>query len=244
MEQFAPDELPHLLEEEGGNLRVVYAGEALQEASGRRCKGSCHNGLKRLLEELGPEQPVKELMRQLTAAKLAAMRREAEAFYSRYEGQTWKNVMSIGDMQYEHDAVQELAAVSEAAQCEKFRTKALTLPGGPSLGELTLRLQLLQLLVPALVRHDGDIDLDLSADEDPLSTFSMALGMPQLATVALPLCAWNSTTSADCKGSQCDSREVVEQALDDVAVTVHDWLVQPPRWEQDARTATWNGEQI
>jgi hypothetical protein len=215
---FAPG-LSHLLEEEGGHVRVVYASEA----QGRRPRGTCLGGIRRLLCEPAPEA-AEEVVRRLTAAKLAAMRQEAQAF----EGQPWKSALSIGDAPYEHNAVQELAAAQKSPSCERLQAKALTLPSGPLLSDVTFRLRLLQLLVPALVRYDGEIDLSLEAADDPSGALAGALEMPQLEPISVPPSAWNGNSRRLDADHGTAVSQAVEQVLDDVAVTVHDWLAQRP----------------
>jgi len=144
------------------------------------------------------------------------MRNVAAQFYSRYPEQTWKNILSIGDMKYEHDAVQELALSRQSAAREFLRTKAILLPGGPSLSELTLRLRFSCLMLPAYVRFNGNIDLDLRRAPDPLEAIARALGIPELGSLEFPRHAWGRTPVPE--------QQTADAALDEVAVTVHDSL--------------------
>jgi len=149
-------------------------------------------------------------------AKLEAMKCIANEFYSKYPEQTWKNILSLGDMKYEHEAVQELAFSRRFMHRECLRTKAILLPRRATLSELTLRLQFSRLLLSAYVQHNGDLDLDLRRAKDPLRAIATALGMPQLGDVPFPRHAWGRTPVPE--------ERVAEQALVDVAVTLRDSL--------------------
>lgn len=186
--RFAPELVP--LFEKQSNLRVVYARE-VADTSERSSKD-------------------------LTSAKLQAMKTEAKNFYNRYPGQSWKNIVSLGDMQYEHDAIQALASERLSPPGERFRTKALLLPSAPSLSELTLRLQFSRLLLPAYVRVDGNFRLDLRSADDPLEAIASAVRMPQLAKLPFPRHAWGRTPPPE--------EDLASEALDELAVTVHESL--------------------
>ncbi|CAE8604518.1 unnamed protein product, partial [Polarella glacialis] len=79
-----------------GGIKVVYALEVLQDMRSKRKLAS--NGWEGSF-------PVKctmplsdlEVTEELTWAKFHAMHREAKAFYRRYKGQSWKNIISLGD---------------------------------------------------------------------------------------------------------------------------------------------------
>jgi len=209
--RFAPN-LKSLFGRAHGGVHVVYATEALhdslEDTTGSRA--SLKRGESRARKLTCGARP------DPTAAKLAAMRNVAAQFYSRYPEQTWKNILSIGDMKYEHDAVQELALSRQSAAREFLRTKAILLPGGPSLSELTLRLRFSCLMLPAYVRFNGNIDLDLRRAPDPLEAIARALGIPELGSLEFPRHAWGRTPVPE--------QQTADAALDEVAVTVHDSL--------------------
>lgn len=154
-------------------LRVVYAREAMTRRD----------------ENMRPTSPdrnatAEEHQERLTAWKFAAMRREVRQFYSRYPEQTWKNVLSIGDARYEHDALQEVTFRRKSPSRERLRTKVIVLWPEPSITDITVRLQKSMILLPAYVRFDGDIDVDLSVpQEDSQHPLADALGMPELRDV-------------------------------------------------------------
>ncbi|CAE8615253.1 unnamed protein product, partial [Polarella glacialis] len=150
----------------------------------------------------------------LMEAKLAAMRREAALFYSRYPGQTWKNVISLGDMKYEHEAVKAMSASRVPTQArERLRTKSFVLSSSPELRELTQQLRVWGLLLPACARFDGDMDVDLSASVRPFEALSHALHIPQLARLPVQGCF-----DLDPEEQQLWQEEL----LDDLAVILHE----------------------
>mmetsp|Transcript_74070 Transcript_74070/g.160224 ORF Transcript_74070/g.160224 Transcript_74070/m.160224 type:complete len:411 (+) Transcript_74070:41-1273(+) len=233
IEKFAPDLAPLFKRPNGP--RVVYADEAMREARRRKwgnldgCVAGLAGCLQFLFEELEDQLPMlsEDRVRQLTDAKHVAMRHEATEFYSRYPGQTWKNVISLGDMTYEHDAVLELSRFRTRSRAtprwfrrrrqrvEQLRTKALLLPEEPTLDELTVRLQFLRLLLPAYVRFDGSINLNFRTAKNPLAAMAQALNMPRLLELSIPHHIWGGR-------SQPHDDSVTEEALDAVSMMVHE----------------------
>lgn len=229
IDRFAP-ELRELLDR-GGGPRVVYADEALAGSSptassqgpvlggssqGIACSDSGAAAAVGSASPRGARAGPAAAPGSRTAAKLAAMEQEAARFYSRYPEQTWKNILSLGDMKYEHDALQALGLGRASPPRERLRTKAILLPGGPSLSELTLRLQFSRLMLPAYVRFNGNIDLDLRAAIDPLQAIARALGIPRLGELPFPRHAWGRTPLPE--------GQVAAEALVDVALTMHETL--------------------
>mmetsp|Transcript_36915 Transcript_36915/g.73030 ORF Transcript_36915/g.73030 Transcript_36915/m.73030 type:complete len:347 (-) Transcript_36915:104-1144(-) len=224
--RFAPDML-ELLESTrgkgstvacGGSVRIAYANEAVSRKRYRR------DGIRPVMQELAPCEL--ELEEQLMKPKQESMRREAEDFYSRYFGQTWKNIISIGDMPYEHNAVQEVTFQRVAPERERLRTKAMTLPTGPSVEEVTFRLELLARLLPALVHHDGDLSIQLDALQDHLQVLATVLDIPELADITLPASAWGHEPQMD---------DAMERALEEVCnkVSSHIFLLQCKKQEKE-----------
>lgn len=203
---FAPD-LDHLLNRQLGGLRIVYAEEvALSQkvSTSDHGEGPCSSGCWAWWSEvlLGhddeEEVDYARLARELTHGKHAAMKHEATEFYSRYRGQTWKNILSFGDMKYEHDAVRELSAsrAGSSPSRERLRTKTVLAPSRPSLDELTNHLDLIRVSLPFYTEFDGDIDLDLSNTANPLLEIASALRVPWLSLRQPPLGGEERTLSA------------------------------------------------
>lgn len=228
VDRFAP-ELRQLFQKHLNKLKVVYADEALLAAERRRAEGpsqgagcrSCVAGLKKWWDSHSEEDEGSSRAQRkarLTAAKHAAMKHEADGFYSRYPGQTWKNILSIGDMRYEYDAVHELSAGRVFAPArERLRTKAIVVPGSPPVGQLTLQLRINRVLLPGIIHYDGHVQLDLGACTDPLEAIGDALGLHHLATIHFPGYAWG-------RGQEPESEEAVTEALDEVEEVIAEAL--------------------
>mmetsp|Transcript_23331 Transcript_23331/g.51540 ORF Transcript_23331/g.51540 Transcript_23331/m.51540 type:complete len:390 (-) Transcript_23331:112-1281(-) len=234
IQRFAPSLIPLFNMPNGP--RIIYANEALEDHKDLKQKkaeascGSCTHGFKHWLREMlkDPEaddevipQCPHERALWLTDAKHAAMKREATAFYSRYAGQTWKNVLSLGDMKYEHEAMARLSLgrFSLMHPRERMRTKAILVPRGPTIRELTWTLEFTRLMLPAYVRFDGNIDLDLGTVYDPLASIGEVLHMQALSSIAVP------------RGPRGlpevpPDDEAANEALTHVTMAVHDWLCQ------------------
>lgn len=169
----------------GGEIKVVYAVDEMNKSM--IAESFCCQPKK---QACAPS--VDEEIERLTNAKYFVMDREVKAFYSQYARQTWKNILSLGDMHYEHDAIQEVTFIRRAPsnKSEHVRTKAIVLPTEPTLSEITLRLRFSKRMLPAYVAFDGDLDLDLRAARDPLLEIAKALGLPDLAEIQFSRHAW------------------------------------------------------
>jgi len=207
VEKFFPALKEFMLEQqELGRLKIIYAGEVYMEQSKKHAAKS---------------RPVCKVMRadcdnheMLTAAKFYAMQQEASSFYSRYQGQTWKNILSFGDMPYEYAALQEVTWRRVGPVHEKVRTKAIILPARPSLSEILLGTQLLKVLLQTYINHDGDIDMNMQEAENPWKELSSCLRIPDMMKIAFPAHAW---------GRACPpSLEEFSQAMDELAILLHD----------------------
>lgn len=163
IDTFAPKLRP-LLADNGGTIKVVYAVETL--AMWRRHKGFQHRPVR------FPDMDRQKEIEDHTVSKYIAMKRVAKHFYSRYPGQTWKNILSLGDKEYEHDAAQEVAF--HHGENGGLRIKTIILPEEPTLNELTLRLRLEQFLLRIYVQYDGDIDIDFRIEHDLLRAMRAA----------------------------------------------------------------------
>lgn len=163
-------------------LSVVYA---LEVATSKRRYS--RDGVRAVMSQMKLEE---ELSEYLMKSKQIAMRQEAKDFYSKYPGQTWKNLISIGDMSYEHVALQEMTFRRVGAPREQLRSKAITVPTSPSLGQISARLHCSKHLLRPCVYFDGDFSINLEGAPEPLQVLGEGLEMPQIASLT-PLCfAW------------------------------------------------------
>jgi len=196
VERFAPS-LKALFEQPGGP-QVIYALEHLPE------------------EDPTPRTVASRAERHalLTKAKFLAMHHEACTFYSRYPDQTWKNIISVGDAVYEHDAAQRVAQVRSYPQNERLRLKAFITPTKPQLNELIYHLKVGVIMWRAYVSFDGDIDLDMNAP-DKWAAIADAVEMPEL----------RSTIQHSLDGVLEDD---VEESLEDMASFLSEILDEQP----------------
>jgi hypothetical protein len=92
---------------------------------------------------------------------------ELSKFYSRYAAQSWKNIISVGDQCCERDAVR-IASQQRPGNVakKKCRVKTQKLLEEPSIEDLTAQLHVVQQWLTGIVAYDGDLDVDLSDDDD------------------------------------------------------------------------------
>jgi len=121
-----------------------------------------------------------------------AISEAVEKFYSQYEGQSWKNILSIGDSSFERYGLlaatraymlgESLTAASEGAvwspteegcwqkvekgHVKRLRAKCCKLVDQPDSAELTVELDMLSKWLKDMVHLDAGFDLDLEAVED------------------------------------------------------------------------------
>jgi len=148
-----------------------------------------------------------------------AVRKELSRIYSNYEGQTWKNVVSIGDADFERlgtrmvmaEYAWEKAGDSGGTGCGStgVRTKTLKMVGNPLIGDLEAQHQLLLEWLPLLVKVDGDFDASLDDLDDvgTISSIAEDLRSRQPASVmksmpSSPLFAMSSAAMEDVGKSQ------------------------------------------
>lgn len=217
LERFAPDLLPIFTGPRAP--KIVYAFEHLPES--KKVRSQCMNLRPVKHREIDLNQiSQEESEEEMTHAKYLAMKAVASEFYSQYTGQSWKNLISLGDMRYEHDAMQELTfrrMLGSIDRKEKIRTKTIILPSEPTLSEITLRLRFSRHMLKAYVKFNGDLDLDLEKVDDPVLAIAEALGIEQLASVSFSRHAWG-------RRSTPPDWDVLDRDLTDVEIAVHNAL--------------------
>eukprot|EP00747_Dinoflagellata_sp_TGD_P192813 gnl/TRDRNA2_/TRDRNA2_58168_c0_seq1.p1 gnl/TRDRNA2_/TRDRNA2_58168_c0~~gnl/TRDRNA2_/TRDRNA2_58168_c0_seq1.p1 ORF type:complete len:529 (+),score=84.83 gnl/TRDRNA2_/TRDRNA2_58168_c0_seq1:108-1589(+) len=166
-EKFAPDLQPLFRSSSGP--RVIHARE-MEQSKIREVKfGDAVHGA----------YTHEEVDERVTEAKFMAMRKETIEFYSQYPGQSWKNIICVGDAGYEYDAAHELVFTRESKKKERIRLKTIMVPRGQTIAEMSYRLRLATIVFRAYVNYDGDINLDMNNPES-LQSISKELNMPQL----------------------------------------------------------------
>lgn len=110
-----------------------------------------------------------------------AIANELRDFYSQYEGQSWKNIISIGDSDFERlgtqyateDYMKETGikggndAVEVDNHVYKVRTKTFKMVDQPTIEELTVEVAMLHKWLPLMVNLDSGFDVNLNDVEDP-----------------------------------------------------------------------------
>mmetsp|Transcript_53698 Transcript_53698/g.85442 ORF Transcript_53698/g.85442 Transcript_53698/m.85442 type:complete len:479 (-) Transcript_53698:153-1589(-) len=147
------------------NVKIVYAQESLTESPNVLTKGMSDE----------------ELADFWAGVKGSAIARELEEMHTLYAGQSWKNVISIGDSEFERlgtrVAINNYSAgkgldsgSTQTAEVNghlyKIRTKTFKMLDGPSAEELMVQVQMLQRWVPYLVALDDSFDADLNDVND------------------------------------------------------------------------------
>mmetsp|Transcript_60427 Transcript_60427/g.179948 ORF Transcript_60427/g.179948 Transcript_60427/m.179948 type:complete len:522 (-) Transcript_60427:116-1681(-) len=109
-----------------------------------------------------------------------AIAKEIGMFYSQYAGQSWKNIISIGDSDFERLGTMQATegymkqtgicrskTVEVSGHVYKVRTKTFKMLDQPSVDELTVELAMVQKWLPLMIQLDGSFDVNLDDLEDP-----------------------------------------------------------------------------
>lgn len=122
-----------------------------------------------------------EIERFWSSVKGKAIERECNKFYSQYEGQSWKNVISIGDSDFERLGTQNAMEnymretgidsdgklVDVNGHLYKVRTKTFKMLDEPTVEELTVEVDMLKAWLPLMVKLDSSFDVNLNNADDP-----------------------------------------------------------------------------
>eukprot|EP00811_Abedinium_folium_P001152 NODE_11054_length_1311_cov_3.856419.p1 GENE.NODE_11054_length_1311_cov_3.856419~~NODE_11054_length_1311_cov_3.856419.p1 ORF type:complete len:289 (+),score=58.87 NODE_11054_length_1311_cov_3.856419:57-869(+) len=116
----------------------------------------------------------------LTTSKARAMEGALTEFYSRYPNQSWKNVVSIGDAYFEHDAVKQVVSGRPLKDdpTRRCRCKTIKLLEGPTLNAMVLELTLVERLLLGIIQHDENVDIDLEANQAELNGWVAQFAAP------------------------------------------------------------------
>lgn len=99
--------------------------------------------------------------------KERAMKDNISRFYSQYLHQSWKNIVSIGDQICEHNALR-IVSLARPTGKKKCRTKTVKLIEEPSIENLIAENQVIIQWLNGLVQYDGELNVDLTNDDDVL----------------------------------------------------------------------------
>merc|ERR1719331_2361703 len=127
----------------------------LYSASGQNKLGTYNRQLQmqQQVDEMAPQR-WKEL----------AFEQEITGFYSRYQHQSWKNVISIGDSIFERDAVRRVVVNRPSAK-KKCRTKTAKLLDEPEIEELIAQVKVIHDALGMMVQFDGNLDIEIDEED-------------------------------------------------------------------------------
>jgi hypothetical protein len=96
--------------------------------------------------------------------KEAAFLEQMKKFYGRYEGQSWKNVISVGDACFERDALRVVMGMrpTKSKQC---RTKTVKLLDEPTIEELIKQVKVVLDGIVHIAKYDGNLDIELDEED-------------------------------------------------------------------------------
>lgn len=132
-----------------------------------------------IMKDLDPEQFEADGGCVLTETKARAMKAAVSDFYSRYANQSWKNIISIGDAFFEHDAIRQVSRERpyQEMEAKKCRTKTVKLLEGPSIAGMVVQLSIIESWLTKIVQLDEDVDIDMSADENTVNAWVQQFGL-------------------------------------------------------------------
>lgn len=134
-----------------------------------------------LLKDVDHEQVEKEGGCLLTQTKARAMKAAVSDFYSRYDNQSWKNMISIGDAFFEHDAIRQVCRERPHQDpLKRCRTKTIKLLEGPTIAGMVVQLSIVESWLQKIVQFDGDVDIDMSADEETVNGWVEQFGSDEV----------------------------------------------------------------
>jgi hypothetical protein len=200
-------------------LRVVYAMTELEKDRKFRLEGSTTKYARGGMSKYGDgEERVNQFEEWNTSAKFLAMRKVAKAVNAEQE---LHGILSIGDMEYEHYASQEVAwrissKMKYLSQKRSCHSKSIMVPTEPSMKALTLRLQVSKRLLPAYISFNGDIDMDLRSALDPLKVIVQTLGMKSSRCADLSHlaeCCQQATENPSPQSGVCDGLCLLEDIV-------------------------------
>jgi len=130
------------------------------------------------------DAPPDEIERFWASIKGQAIADAVEEFYTQYEGQSWKNIISIGDSNFERlgtwaatedykwrtgiSTTDGQSSSNINGQVYKVRTKTFKMVDQPTVEELTIQVQMLRGWLQHMVNLDDSFDIDLNTVDDPV----------------------------------------------------------------------------
>merc|ERR1711865_354308 len=96
--------------------------------------------------------------------KEQAFLQELAAFYSRYDNQSWKNVVCIGDSIYERDAAKNVVLGMDRS-IPRRRLKTAKLMENPHVEDLIGELRVIHDALGLFVSYDGNLDVEIDKED-------------------------------------------------------------------------------
>jgi len=96
--------------------------------------------------------------------KEAAFQQECAGFYGRYEGQSWKNVVSVGDAVFERDALRAVSA-ARPTKTKRCRTKTVKMLDEPAIEDLIKQVKVIHDAISMIASYDGNLDIQINAKD-------------------------------------------------------------------------------
>ena len=129
-------------------------------------------------DELLDSESEKQVGRLSTALKGRAMHRLANEFYSQYERQSWKNVISFGDSMFEAQALRNIVYDHRKEETvKKLRAKTLKLAEAPDMAQINAQLSVIDAWMRPIVIYDDDFDIDLDGPIDDVLKWQQTFGI-------------------------------------------------------------------
>jgi hypothetical protein len=155
----------------GSVIRTVSGSRGTNTGSGQALPGLYTASGQNKLNGVRPSQQQTDEMAPQRWKELA-FEQELNSFYSRYEAQSWKNVISIGDSIFERDAVRKVV-VNRPSMKKKCRTKTAKLLDEPEIDELIAQVKVIHDALGLMVQYDGNLDIEIDEEDLKLDAFSV-----------------------------------------------------------------------
>jgi hypothetical protein len=113
----------------------------------------------------------------LTQTKAKAMKEALLAFYASYEGQSWKNVITLGDAMFEHDAIKKVISERPADMQEKrCRVKTIKFLEAPSLEGLKDEVVVATRWLKKIAELEDDADIEIGKSLEAMIELDKVFG--------------------------------------------------------------------
>jgi hypothetical protein len=100
----------------------------------------------------------------LTQTKAKAMKEALTAFYASYEKQSWKNIVTLGDAHFEHDAIKKVVEERpEHMQGKRCRVKTMKFIEAPTLEGILNEVRIATRWISKICDLDDCVDIDMGS---------------------------------------------------------------------------------